>query len=183
MTTPLHIAVAFGDLTSSQPFAQIVRDLGHFVVTMTPDELAREFPAAPPELLILDAARFDALEAVKWNSPCRAIVVGDTFVAIEKQITKLDVFGCLSWQSAIECLRPAISAACQRSHEHEQLQCEIQRLRQSIEERKLIERAKGVLMRQDSIDEESAFLRLQAAARNQSVKMVDIARVVLATRV
>jgi response regulator NasT len=125
----------------------------------------------------------DVLESIKWNSPCPAIVVGDMFVGIEQRITKLDAFGFLSWRSLVECLGPVVSAACQHLRERDQLQCEVQRLRQSIEERKLIERAKGVLMRQDSIDEESAFLRLQTAARSQSVKMVDVARVVLATRV
>ena len=52
-------------------------------------------------------------------------------------------------------------------------------MRQALEDRKLIERAKGVLMKQAGLDEEEAFLRLQRLARDFSQKMVEVARMIL----
>ncbi len=56
---------------------------------------------------------------------------------------------------------------------------ETSRLRQSLEERKVIERAKGRLMDRLDLSEEEAFRRLRRAAMNSRRPMVEIARAVL----
>jgi response regulator NasT len=48
------------------------------------------------------------------------------------------------------------------------------------EDRELIERAKGVLMRRAGLEEEAAFRRLQKLARHKNLKLVDVAEIVLA---
>jgi response regulator NasT len=52
-------------------------------------------------------------------------------------------------------------------------------LRQTLEDRKVIERAKGRLMQRHSLTEEQAFQRLRRAAMDTRRPMVDIARAVL----
>ena len=52
-------------------------------------------------------------------------------------------------------------------------------LRQTLEDRKVIERAKGLLMKQVGLDEAGAFRRLQTLARDSNRKMVEVARTVL----
>ena len=56
---------------------------------------------------------------------------------------------------------------------------ETRQLRQTLEERKVIERAKGRLMDRLNLSEEEAFRRLRRAAMNSRRPMVEIARAVL----
>jgi response regulator NasT len=56
---------------------------------------------------------------------------------------------------------------------------ETQRLRQTLEERKVIERAKGRLMDRLNLSEDEAFRRLRRAAMNSRRPMVEIARALL----
>jgi response regulator NasT len=56
---------------------------------------------------------------------------------------------------------------------------ELQTLRRQLEERKVIERAKGVLMTRYGISEDSAFQRLRRSAMDNRRPMVEIARALL----
>ena len=48
-------------------------------------------------------------------------------------------------------------------------------MRQALEDRKLIERAKGIVMRRLGWDEEQAFHRIRKLANNENRKVVDVA--------
>ena len=52
-------------------------------------------------------------------------------------------------------------------------------LRQALEDRKQIEKAKGVLMKRAGLDEEQAFRRLQKLASDKNLKLVEAARALL----
>ena len=56
---------------------------------------------------------------------------------------------------------------------------ETRRLRQTLEERKIIERAKGRVMERLNLTEDDAFRRLRRAAMNSRRPMVEIARALL----
>lgn len=56
---------------------------------------------------------------------------------------------------------------------------ETRELRQRLEERKVIERAKGLLMKRHSLSEEDAFRRLRRAAMDNRRPMIEIARALL----
>src|SRR5205085_8012754 len=58
-------------------------------------------------------------------------------------------------------LELAIGVAVQRFEQFESLRQEVAQLRQALEERKIIERAKGMIMRYTQLSEEEAFGRLQ----------------------
>jgi len=55
-------------------------------------------------------------------------------------------------------------------------------LENKLEERKLIERAKGMLMKQANISEEEAFSRIRAQSMNSRLSMREIAEAILLTR-
>ena len=61
----------------------------------------------------------------------------------------------------------------------QQLEDQLHKATEAVEHRKLVERAKGIIMRQSGIDEEAAYLRLQKAARDGNRKLVDVARAVI----
>ena len=74
---------------------------------------------------------------------------------------------------------PALMVAQARFGEWRGLQEENANLRQTLQNRKTIERAKGVLMKRHRWSEAEAFRRLQRAAMNRRTTMVDLAQSVL----
>ena len=52
-------------------------------------------------------------------------------------------------------------------------------LQQALQDRKLIERAKGILMKRAELDEQDAFRRLQKLSSDKNQKMVEIARMIV----
>jgi response regulator NasT len=78
-------------------------------------------------------------------------------------------------------LAPVIALAMRRFEQFETLQREAANLRQALEDRKVIERAKGILMKRGPMDEPEAFRRLQKMASERSSKLVEIARMIVIT--
>lgn len=76
-------------------------------------------------------------------------------------------------------LRPAIEMAMGRFGEIQALREEIGDLDEALRTRKLVERAKGILMRRDGVDEAQAFARLQKQARDTRKTMKEIAETIL----
>jgi response regulator NasT len=79
-------------------------------------------------------------------------------------------------------LDAAIRLAAARHRELLELEAEVQRARQSLAERKLIDRAKGLLMDALGLPEEEAFARLQRAARNRNARLPEVAQEVIDQR-
>src|SRR5712671_2045807 len=59
------------------------------------------------------------------------------------------------------------------------LQSELDRTRSALEERKVIDRAKGILMKVKSLSEESAYALLRKTAMNENKKIVEVAQSVI----
>jgi response regulator NasT len=76
-------------------------------------------------------------------------------------------------------LEPAVLAAWARWSVCRQLQDENNNLKQTLQNRKVIERAKGVLMKRFRCSEDVAFRRLQKGAMNRRTTMVCLAQAVL----
>jgi two-component system, response regulator PdtaR len=76
-------------------------------------------------------------------------------------------------------LEPTIALAIRRFEQFEALRKEAADLRQALEDRKVIERAKGLLMKKVGLDEQEAFRRLQRLAMDSNRKMIEVAQMVL----
>ncbi len=76
-------------------------------------------------------------------------------------------------------LIPAIEIAMARFQELRTLQQEVGTLKDTLETRKLVERAKGILMKREGVDEQEAFLRIQRQSRDTRTPMREIARAIL----
>ena len=76
-------------------------------------------------------------------------------------------------------LVPAIGLAMRRFEQFQALRKEAADLRQALEDRKLIERAKGILMKRGSLDEAVAFRNMQKLASDKNRKLVEIAKIII----
>ncbi|MBA3736866.1 MAG: ANTAR domain-containing protein [Actinobacteria bacterium] len=73
-------------------------------------------------------------------------------------------------------LDAAIRLAAARHSEFAALELEVGRAQQALEDRKLIERAKGLLMTALALSEPDAFRRIQLTARERNLRLVEVAR-------
>jgi response regulator NasT len=76
-------------------------------------------------------------------------------------------------------LAPVLQVAWARFQEFRNLATENTSLRQTLENRKLIERAKGVLMKRHRLSEADAYRRIQRGAMNRRTTMASLAQAIL----
>jgi response regulator NasT len=76
-------------------------------------------------------------------------------------------------------LLPTVELAVSRFEEFTALRKENADLKRTLEDRKVIERAKGVLMEREKMSEQQAFARIQKASMNTRRPMVEIAQAIL----
>lgn len=76
-------------------------------------------------------------------------------------------------------LAAAIAVATAAFSEWERMRDELQEAQQALADRKVIERAKGVLMEKHEMSEQKAFEWLRSSSRNNSQKMIVVARILL----
>jgi response regulator NasT len=75
-----------------------------------------------------------------------------------------------------ERVRPILDMTISRFRAFSRLQGELAAAREALETRKVIERAKGILMKQRRMGEEEAYALLRRTAMNQKRKLFDIAQ-------
>jgi response regulator NasT len=76
-------------------------------------------------------------------------------------------------------LLPAIALAVSRFKEFQALHQEVDDLREALETRKVVERAKSILMRRLKLSEEEAFRRMQQRSQNENKKLGEIAEAII----
>ncbi len=183
----LRIAIADDDLDHSALLERTVKRMGHRLagVARTGKELVQLCRSDHPDLVITDIRMpdMDGLDAAKEiyaDDPVPIIVVtahhDPEFV---ERAQERHILAFLVKPIKEVDLGPAIAIVLRRFEEFEALKKDNQSLTQALEERKIIERAKGLLMKQAGLDEEAAFKRLQKLARDQRQKLAQVAKMLV----
>jgi len=187
MNRQLRIAVADDELDMRDYLQAILPCFGHVVVAVasTGRELVEKCRTERPDLVITDIKMpdmdgIDAIVELGREEPIPAILVSAYHDPELFERTKGEhILAYLVKPIKQADLEAAITIAMQRFEQFRALRREAGALRQALEDRKLIERAKGILMKRAGLDEEAAFLRLQRVARESSQKMVEVARTIM----
>ena len=189
MNEPLRIALADDEEATLNDFQESLVDLGHEVVCLarTGAELVEKCRDARPDLVITDIKMpdMDGLEAasqIRKHEPVAVILVSAYHEPqlLERAVSN-EIMAYLTKPVKQADLQAAIALVTQRFKEVEALRAEAQSLRQALEDRKVIERAKGILMRQAQLDEEAAFRRLQRIASDNNKKLIEVAQMIILT--
>ncbi|CAN7665234.1 ANTAR domain-containing response regulator [Rhizobium rhizogenes] len=78
-----------------------------------------------------------------------------------------------------ERVKPILDMAVSRFNAFSRLQQELAEAKSALEQRKVVERAKGILMKMRGLSEEEAFALLRQTAMNEKKKISDIAQSVV----
>lgn len=158
--------------------------LGHHVVAEAGDgsQAIDATRLHKPDVVIMDIKMpvMDGIEAARTilsEIPC-AILFLSSFndQDLIQQASSTGALAYLMKPFRKEDLAPALEMAIARFRQIHSQKKEIDELKESIETRKLIERAKGILMDRHGMSEEEAFKRIHFQARNQNKKMREIAQ-------
>lgn len=96
-----------------------------------------------------------------------------------EEASKAGVYAYLTKPLRKADIPPAIEVAMARAIEMYGLQDEIDRLNDKLEIRKLVEKAKGVLMKKFAIDESAAYRRIQKTAMDQRLGLKEVSESIL----
>jgi response regulator NasT len=153
----------------------------------TGEEAVALAAAERPDLAILDVKmpELDGIEAARRILAERPIpIVMLTAYGQEELVARAveaGVFGYLVKPFREADLLPAIAAARARHSELEALREEAESLSEALATRKVVERAKGLLMEREGLSEGEAFARLRKASQSSNRPMRIVAEAVVAT--
>jgi response regulator NasT len=183
---PLRIAIAEDEREAREYFQELLNRLGHQTVVAENGkqllELCRLFN---PELVLTDIRMPDmdgieAVMAINRERPTPAVLV--SALHDEELLARAGMHPIMAYlvkpvkQADVET---AVHLAMRRFEHLQALNKETASLRQALEDRKRIERAKGVVMRRLQVEEPEAFRRLRTLASNENRKLVEVAQAVL----
>lgn len=183
MTPALRIAVIEKDRDRALLIVDGLRDAGDHEVTVIADDtgLARKLAAVAPDVVLIDLENpsRDMLEELTLASgpterPVAVFVDhlddGVMRAAIEAGVSAYVVAGL-----SRERIRPVMLAAITRFHMMARLRAELAATKAALDERKTIDRAKGMLMKAKGVGEDEAYAMLRRTAMGQGKKLADVA--------
>ncbi|MDO8426433.1 MAG: response regulator [Deltaproteobacteria bacterium] len=161
--------------------------LGYEVVAAVSNGQAAVDTAAEvnPNLIIMDIKMpemdgIDAARIISSKGPVPIILItGLSSDEMASKAIEAGVFAYLVKPVTKKQLEPAIKLALVRYDEFKSLKVEVSDLKDAIETRKLVERAKGILMKRCNISEEDAFKLLQTHSQKENKKMREIADTII----
>lgn len=187
MSHSLRIAVADDEPDMRDYFQQVLPRLGHSVVAAAQNgrELVEKCRATAPDLVITDIKMpeldgIDAAIQIYQDRPVPVILVSAHHDETLIERAESDhIMGYLVKPIKQIDLAPTIALAFHRFEQFKAMRQEANDLRQALADRKVIERAKGILMKKAGMPEADAFRRLQKLASEKNRKLVDIASMIL----
>jgi AmiR/NasT family two-component response regulator len=178
-----RVIVADDESIVRMDLREMLESLGYLVVGETGDgestiHLSRELR---PDIVIMDIKMpgMDGIEAGKILTEERiAPVLLLTAYSQQDLVERAKEAGVMAYivkpfQEAD--LEPAIEVALQRWREFRSLEREVEDLKEALETRKLVDRAKGILMDTQGLSEADAFRRIQKTSMDQRKPMKEVA--------
>src|SRR5438270_8059648 len=183
----LKIVVVEDDATVRLFLKDTLEKLGHQVVGEADNgtDIVRSVLELEPDLVIFDIhlPRLNGLDALRQIYQERIVaavaITADRDQHLVRRALEEHVLAYLVKPVEPHQPGPALLVAWARFEELRELSVENASLRQNLQNRKTIERAKGALMKRHRWSEAEAFRRLQRGAMNRRTTMVELAQSVL----
>jgi len=186
-STSLRIVVVEDDPVANEFLKTTLEEFGHRVLATAQSgtEMVRSVMANEPDVVVFDIhlphfSGLDALHQIYEQTILAAVAIsGDKDMDLIRRASEEHVLAYLVKPIEPHQLAAAVLVAWTRFQELAALTAANASLQQTLQNRKIIERAKGVLMKRHRWSEADAFRRLQRGAMNHRRSMVEIAQDVL----
>ncbi|MFN4057857.1 MAG: ANTAR domain-containing response regulator [Roseinatronobacter sp.] len=178
----LHIVIVEPDDIRARLVIDSMQPLGHQVTVIAEAAgLARRVRDLAPDIVLIDMANpsRDMLEEMTLASGPMdrpvAFFVDRTDGDLTRQAIEAGVSAYVIDGLQPERVAAVMDAAIARFQMFQRMRLELETTRRALEERKLIDRAKGILMKARGISEEEAYALMRKTAMDQGRKVVDVA--------
>ena len=184
----LKVMIVDDAVERTEVLQQALTRAGYEVIAYVPStfDLHRQVAALKPDIVIIDtdSPDRDTLEnlCVVTRDDPRPVVMfthdGDgekIRAATEAGVSAYVVDGMTA-----ERIGPIINAAVARFEQFQALKRELDDVGEKLADRKVIEKAKGILMKSRNLSEEHAYRALRKQAMDRNLHLVEVARQVLA---
>ena len=184
----IHLLAVLTSESADEPWLDALADAGCTLLgRATCDTMVRQVAALAPQQVVIQAppamqALLDALRAWDGQPPCAVSLIGGPSLqpALHQQLVALGVH---AWwpQDAIgpPRLPELLALAAARWRREQALRGELAQLRERFDERKWVDRAKGLLMSARGMGEDEAFGLLRGAAMHANLRLGEVSRSVV----
>lgn len=187
MKQPYRIVIADDEALSAMDLREMLEEEGHEVVGVGSDgvEALDLTKRLHPDLVILDVKmpRLDGIQAAQmiahnnWAPVVLLTAFGDEDM-IEKA-KKSFVFGYVMKPVNEKVLFPTIEIAVGQFQHRKEMIGHVQEVEQELAARKIVDRAKGLLMSYYQISEEEAHRRMQLASMKRGIPVSEVAQKII----
>ncbi|SPF79848.1 ANTAR domain-containing response regulator [Pseudoprimorskyibacter insulae] len=184
MKDPISIIIVEQDRDRALLIVDSLRAAGDFQIHMISEQsgLSRKIKELAPDVVLIDITNpsRDVLEELAMASgPMERPVAmfvdksddGLTRAAIEAGVSAYVVDGMKP-----DRVKPILDAAVARFNMFQRMRTELAETKRALEERKVIDRAKGLLMKARGIEEDAAYALLRKTAMDQGKRVADVAQ-------
>lgn len=185
--TPLNVLIIDENLVRATILEEGLRDAGNICVHHIRDmhDLLRRVAAVNPDVILIDLENpsRDTLEQMfqvsRWAKRPIAMFVDKSDsdsvqAAIDAGVSAYVVDGLRR-----ERVKSVLDVTISRFHVFNRLNEELSEARTALEERKLIEKAKGIIMQQKRVTEPEAYSLLRRTAMNEGLNVAAVARAIV----
>ena len=183
MTVPLSIVIVEQDRDRAIAIVDALKASGDYDIHVIGNAsgLARKIAGLLPDVVLIDIDNptRDMLEELTLASgpldrPV-AMFVSGAAGALAQAAVEAGVSAYVVGGLQTERLKPVMDVAIARFQMMRQMRTELDETRRALEERKVIDRAKGLLMKAKGIGEDDAYAILRKAAMDQGRKVAEVA--------
>jgi len=184
----LRVLLVDEDRARAALLEQALTDAGYSVIARidNSEDLPGEVQHHQPDVIIidLDSPDRDTLEQMHTISrdhprPIVMFAENDDRDAIHKAI-KAGVSAYIVDGLSSNRVKPVMEVAIARFREYQALRDELEQTKSSLEERKLLDRAKALLIKRQGMSEKEAHQALRKLAMDRGIKLVEAARNIIA---
>lgn len=184
MSRPLSIVICEQDPDRAAIIRDALRETGDHDILVLSEEahLAQRIAQSNPDLVLIEveSPSRDVLEELTLASgPLErpvAIFVDRSDSDLTRSAIEAGVSAYVVDGLRADRIRPVIDAAIVRFNLFRQMRDELAATKAALEERKVIDRAKGLLMRAKGLSEDEAYAMLRRTAMDQKRRIADVAQ-------
>lgn len=183
MSARLSIVVVERDRDRAMLIVDSLREAGDHDVFVISEEtgLARQISERNPDVVLVDltSPSRDVLEELTLaSSPLErpvAMFVDRSDDSLTKAAIEAGVSAYVVDGLRAQRIKPVMDAAIARFHMFQRMRNELEATKRALEERKIIDRAKGILMKARGVGEDEAYALIRKTAMDQGRKVADVA--------
>ncbi len=185
----IRILIAEDDDNARALLVELLNTMGHVVVAEVNGgrEAIERAKDVVPDVVLLDVhmpdgSGIEAAEQIAAQVPGVAVVLfsGDESIVLsEREIAATSAIAFLPKPTPPRVLDSTLRLAVSRAREFSVAKKDAQAARGALENRKTIERAKGILMKQKNVDEDEAFRLMRKVAMDRNRRLLDIAQQII----